>query len=311
MSLLALVLAVVLALAALAALSARRSRTDPPPPDAFVEARGARIHAVSRGAGRPVVFLHGNDATHLDFTLSLLDRAALEYRAVALDRPGHGHSTRPRGSASVAAQMEILREALRRLGVEQPILVGHSWSGALVLAWALAHPEELSGVVVLAGAVYAKGSGLFPDPRFITLLPIVGRTAWSCGALFARPFVRKAIRAAFSPAPVPPHWQPSTEPFQIWNAGHVRAAAEDFLASARDVPALSPHYPEIRIPVVIVTGDRDAAVPPAQHAYRLAKDLPSAVLITVPGAGHMLPFTHPDEVMDAIRRVAEASTSHH
>lgn len=309
MSLLACLLVALLALAALAAFSVRRRRTAPPPPDAFVEARGARIHADCRGSGRPVVFLHGNDATHLDFTLSLLDRAALDYRAVAIDRPGHGYSTRPRGTASVSEQLETLREALRRFGIERPILVGHSWSGALVLAWALAHPEELSGVIVLAGAVYAKGRGLFPDPRFITLVPILGRMAWSCGALFARPFVRKAIRGAFSPAPVPPLWQQRTEPFQVWNASHVRSAAEDFLASARDVPALSPHYPEIRIPVVIVTGDRDASVPPAQQAYRLAKELPHAVLITVPGAGHMLPFTHPDEVMDAIRRVAEASTS--
>jgi pimeloyl-ACP methyl ester carboxylesterase len=297
----ALLLLVALALNAFTWLR-RRART--PAPGNFTDAAGARLHYVSRGSGPAVVFLHGNDATHLDFTLSLLDYAAAAgYRAIAFDRPGHGYSTAARGAASVLAQMESIRAALAALGITRPIIVGHSWSGAVALAYAVAHPDELGGIVLLGGAAYASGSGLFPDPRFITLVPGLGRLAWSTGALFARPFVLRSFRQAFSPAPVPPEWLNAVAPFEIWDAAHVQAAARDFLAPARELPALSARYPEIRVPTVIVTGDRDASVPPVGQGYRLARDIPHATVITVPGAGHMLPFTHPEAVLDAIRRV--------
>jgi pimeloyl-ACP methyl ester carboxylesterase len=44
---------------------------------------------------------------------------------------------------------------LQELGVEHPILVGHSWSGGLALTYALAYPGDLAGLVVLGGYVYS------------------------------------------------------------------------------------------------------------------------------------------------------------
>src|SRR3954449_9570700 len=100
-----------------------------PPAGRFIEIDGVRLHYLERGAGTPVVLIHGNVVTAEDWVLSgVLDRVAERHRVVAFDRPGYGHSERPRGSAwAAAAQAALVRRALARLGIERPVVVGHSW----------------------------------------------------------------------------------------------------------------------------------------------------------------------------------------
>src|SRR3954449_3295778 len=135
------------------ACRARRTEREHPPAGRFVEVDGVRLHYLEKGEGPPVVLLHGNVVTAEDWALSgVLDRVAGRHRVVAFDRPGFGHSDRPRGSAWTAAeQAELLREALRRLGVERPVVVGHSWGTNVALALALAEPAAVRGLVLVSG----------------------------------------------------------------------------------------------------------------------------------------------------------------
>src|SRR2546428_678143 len=64
----------------------------------FVSVNGQRLHYVSKGLGRPVVFIHGNPGSHQDYSMGLLGRVAQSYRAFAFDRPGHGYSERHNGA---------------------------------------------------------------------------------------------------------------------------------------------------------------------------------------------------------------------
>ena len=90
--------------------------------------------------GETVVLLHGNGAMAEDFAISgLLDRLARRHRVVAFDRPGYGHSSRPRSTIwTAAAQGRLMRNALRQLGVARPVVVGHSWGTLVAAALALA-----------------------------------------------------------------------------------------------------------------------------------------------------------------------------
>src|SRR3954469_7799225 len=135
------------------AYRARRTEREHPPAGRFVEVDGVRLHYLEKGEGPPVVLLHGNVVTAEDWALSgVLDRVAERNRVVAFDRPGYGHSDRPRGSAwTAAAQADLLREALRRLGVERPVVVGHSWGTNVALALALADPAAVRGLVLVSG----------------------------------------------------------------------------------------------------------------------------------------------------------------
>src|SRR3954471_7153434 len=135
------------------AYRARRTEREHPPTGRFVEVGGVRLHYLEKGAGPPVVLLHGNVVTAEDWALSgVLDRVAARHRVVAFDRPGYGRSDRPRGSAWTAAdQAGLLRRALARLGVERPVVVGHSWGTNVALALALAEPAAVRGLVLVSG----------------------------------------------------------------------------------------------------------------------------------------------------------------
>jgi len=76
---------------------AKKAERDNPPAGRFIDVDGVRLHYVEKGEGSPVVLLHGNTVLLQDFIGSgLLDRLAERHRVIAFDRPGFGHSKRPR-----------------------------------------------------------------------------------------------------------------------------------------------------------------------------------------------------------------------
>lgn len=76
---------------------AREAEQVNPPLGNFIDVSDMRLHHLVRGQGRPVVLLHGLGGMVQDWHLSLLDRAGREFRCIAFDRPGYGHSPRPAG----------------------------------------------------------------------------------------------------------------------------------------------------------------------------------------------------------------------
>ena len=132
---------------------ARRVERQHPPLGRFVDVDGVRLHYLERGEGPPVVLLHGNVVTAEDWVLSgVLDRVAERHRVIAFDRPGYGYSERPQGSAwTAASQAELLLRAFAQLGIERPVVVGHSWGTNVALAIALADPAAVRGLVLLSG----------------------------------------------------------------------------------------------------------------------------------------------------------------
>lgn len=144
----AIVAALALAAAALVNRQlARKAERDNPPSGRFLEIDGVRLHYVERGEGPALVLLHGNGSMVEDFEASgLLEMAAREYRVIAFDRPGFGHSNRPRNVVwTPEAQAELIHKALERLGVSSAVVLGHSWGASVAIALALKYPEAVGG----------------------------------------------------------------------------------------------------------------------------------------------------------------------
>src|SRR3954463_831373 len=118
------------------------------PPGRFVEVDGVRVHYIARGKGRPVVLIHGNGTMAEDFLIcGLLDQLAQHYRVIAVDRPGFGHTERPRHRVwTASAQAHLAHRVLERLNVERPIVVGHSWGTLVALALATGRWREIRGL---------------------------------------------------------------------------------------------------------------------------------------------------------------------
>lgn len=293
------------ALALYSAYGVWRTERHYPPLGRFLEVDGIRLHFVEAGVGPPIVLLHGANTTLRDFAASILPLLARHHRVIAFDRPGYGYSERPSGAwPDPARQADILRRALALLGIERPILVGHSWSGAMVLAYLLDHAEHASAGVLLAGASHPWTGGVAWTRR-VAGIPIVGE-------LFARTIVypvgrlllRRVVAEVFAPDPVTPRYLERT--------GVVLALRpRSFLVDAQDVRELSEYlrrqsrrYHQIHLPLLLITGDADDVVPPWNHAKRLIEQAPYADLVVLDKAGHALHHSRPKDVADLIRAFA-------
>jgi pimeloyl-ACP methyl ester carboxylesterase len=274
----------------------------------FVAVDDARLHFVIKGAGRPVVLVHGNPGSCQDWARLYVPLSS-RYCGFAFDRPGHGHSDRPNHRPiTVEVQAQMLHAALKELNVEDPILLGHSWGGALVLAYALEFPDDLAGAVLLAPAAYDSDDGV----SFLTKVPawpVIGDLVnYLLTPLFGAWIVREDLQKAFAPDAVPKHYlrhvlSEWTRPKKVkWYS------VDDALLN-ESLPKLTSRYSEIRVPVVIVTGDSDLIVPANENAHRLYEALPHAELVVLEKTGHQIPFTRPDAVVEAIDRVATKTPS--
>jgi len=141
----------------------------------FVTVDGVRLHYVETGSGPPLVFLHGNGAMVEDMLSSgVIDHAASTYRAIVFDRPGFGHSERPRDRAwTAAAQAALFAKAFSQLDLGSPIVVGHSWGTLVALALAIHHPASVSGLVLASGYYFPTARSdvaVFSGPS----LPVIG-----------------------------------------------------------------------------------------------------------------------------------------
>ena len=171
-------LAVALALAASAVMvqwRTRRTEKANPPQGRFVDVDGVRLHYIERGEGQPLVLLHGNGSMIQDFGVSgLIDLASRRYRVVVFDRPGYGYSDRPRTTVwTPVAQARLIEGALRKLGIERPIVLGHSWGTQVALSLALEFPSYVQGLVLLSGYYFPT---LRPDVPVLSgpAIPVLG-----------------------------------------------------------------------------------------------------------------------------------------
>src|SRR6188474_825159 len=133
------VTSIVVGLAASAILNrvlAKKAERRNPPTGRFITINGVRLHYVERGTGDALVLLHGNGSMIQDFESSgLIDLAAKDHRVIVFDRPGFGHSERPRSLVwTPDAQAQLIRPALAQLGVSNAIVLGHSWGASVAVA---------------------------------------------------------------------------------------------------------------------------------------------------------------------------------
>jgi pimeloyl-ACP methyl ester carboxylesterase len=280
------------------------------PSGEFISVDGINVHLVTRGTGSPVVFIHGNSGSHLDFPDELIEAVAADFRTIAIDRPGHGFSERPEDRVlTVEDQAEILHGVIRQLDAYKPLIVGHSWGGSLALAYALAYPEDYSGAVLLApyafGSEAAQSSLDFFLGATIPTLPVVGDVAIRLlTPLIGEWMIEQGLRDAFHPMTVPVEYLESAK--RLWTRpAQVRAYAEDEKTIDESLSKLSGRFDVIRRPLVIVAGEQDAMVSHEDHAIRLHNTVSGSKLNLLPEAGHQLPQTHPAVVIQAIRLVWE------
>jgi len=283
----------------------RRAESDQPPAGRLLEIDGVRLHVVEKGEGPAVVLIHGNMVSERDYEASgLLDRLARNHRVIAFDRPGFGHSTRPRDRLwTPAAQAKLLHAAMVQLGVREAVVVGHSMGAMVALALALDYPEDVRRLVLLGGYYYpsARIDALLTAP---VALPVLGDVMrYTVTAISARLMLNRLVEAMFAPREVPGHFIPALSREMMVRPIQLRANAEDAAFMVPQAKASSERHQELRMPVAIVAGADDKVIDVEAHSARLHRELPGSTLAVVAGAGHMVHYAAPDDIVAAVEGV--------
>jgi len=278
----------------------KRLLTERPPPGRLLGPRGQRIHVVERpGSGPAVVFIHGNPGCSLDFVD--VQKRLGGRRSFSVDRPGSGWSEREPFALSPRAQALLIRNALRDTGVEEVVLAGFSFGGPVSVAWALEFPEEVKALALLA-PVGDPAAPMKPDAAQAMLAwPVWG---WVASWTFAPAVFPLAAPGgwvkAFAPLPVKADAAAAASPL-IGRPVCLWSTAKDWAALPATMGELAARYAQVKAPVEILAAADDHVVGPT-HAQVLARGIPGANLKVIPGAGHQIMHTHPDEVVAAVER---------
>jgi pimeloyl-ACP methyl ester carboxylesterase len=119
--------------------------------------------------------------------------------------------------------------------------------------------------------------------------------------------VRNSLKEAYHPQPVQEDYARAAE--AMWTRHEqIRACASDDRTLDSSLEVLSERYPDLRLPVVIVTGDTDLLVEPAEHAHRLHRSISGSKLIRLENVGHQIPQTQPESVVAAIDMIESLDT---
>ncbi len=287
-----------------------RSRGAIPLGRAFVTTGGGhRVAYVEAGDGPDLVLIHGALMTLEDMWLGPMQALARHFHVVAVDRPGHGASTRGRlSAASPWRQAEILGDAIDALGLRRPVVVGHSFGGAVALSLGISRPERIAGVLALAPIA-------FPELRLEQVLfgprsvPISGDALAQGAAASVDPLLLPLLwRAMFLPQPMPEAFA-AQFPFGWARRPEAMIAnGEDAVALWQGLTRSAFSHAGCRAAVHIIAGDADLVVNPRLHGRTAARLIPGARFENLEGVGHMVHHVRVEAVVEAARALAGRST---
>ena len=285
------------------------AQTQPGPTGQFLTIDGTRLHYQIEGSGPDLVLIHGAGGSLRDFTFGMVDQLSDEFRVILFDRPGHGFTDRIANRAelgeSPAEQAALLSKAAEQLGVKDAVIAGHSYGGAVALAWTLNHPEQVRALVTLA-AVSNEWQGDLGTWYSVTnswlgrnlLIPVISAAA-------SRERLEATTKGIFEPDPVPQGYLDHMGADLSKSTTVLRSTTQQVNGLKPHIIAMERRYPGIRIPVEIVHGDQDTSVPFAIHGQVLAGQINGANLTALPGVGHMPHHADQPAALQAVRRAAQ------
>jgi pimeloyl-ACP methyl ester carboxylesterase len=282
-----------------------------PPRGKFIDIDGVRLHYIDKGSGPVLLLIHGLAGQVLNFTHSLLGRLTRDFRVIILDRPGSGYSLRPVESlAPLTAQALIISRFCQALGLERPVIVGHSLGGAIALALALDHPEQVGALALIAPVTHQPASVPPPFDGLAIGSPLLRRLiAWTVATPLAIANRELALTTLFGPQPVSADFATRGGGLLSLRPRAFIGASTDLMAAEQDLAGMPARYKELTMPVGVLYGTEDRILDPALHAQGFATKVPGTDLELIVGAGHMLLISSAEQVAAFVARIAQRAAA--
>lgn len=264
------------------------SRAGPGRAAEAIEVDRLRIAYERAGDGPSLVLLHGYVGDGPTAWRPQIEELSDQFTVVAWDAPGAGRSSDPPESFGMADYADCLAGLIEQLGLERPHVAGLSFGGALAIELCHRHPS-IPRTLVLVSA-YAGWAGSLPADVAEERL----RQALALADLPPEELVEALLPTMFSTATPSEAVDDLRRAMLAFHPAGLRAMAR---ASAED---LSDALPQIRVPALLVYGDRDVRAPLAV-AEKLDAALADSRLVVLRGAGHLCNVEAPREFNRSIR----------
>jgi poly(3-hydroxyoctanoate) depolymerase len=248
---------------------------------------GLRLHVREVGDGDPLLMINGIGA-HTAMWMPL-EAVLGDFRLIEFDAPGAGQSATPSYPVTIPALAWLTRRLLEQLGIARADVLGYSLGGLVAQELAIAAPEQVRRLVLVATSC---GWGGIPGQPVAMLNVATPLRYWSPS------FYRRTIGSmAGGHARRDPDW--------VQRHGELRRrhppTVRGYFAQLMSASAWSslPQLSRIHQPTLVVTGDDDPLVP-AANSVLLTSRLPEARLLVAPGEGHLLLLDSSSAALDPI-----------
>jgi pimeloyl-ACP methyl ester carboxylesterase len=283
----------------------------------FAEVNGVKLHYVTEGQGKLLLFAHGFPEFWYGWKKQL-DEFGRDHQAVAPDLRGYNLSSKPADvdQYAVPLMVEDIRALAAHIGAKKFTLVGHDWGGVVAWAFAAAHPEMLEQLVIINAphpAVFARELRENPAQQQASQYMLVFRSpqteaflsANNCAALVENILGEGLKKGYFNEEDKKAYVEAWSQPgaltggLNYYRAAHIgppTGEAGEFAAQA----GLDPAAFRIKVPTLVIWGEKDAYLL-AGNLEGLDKFVPNLRVERIPEAGHWVVHEQPERVNRFIR----------
>ena len=242
----------------------------------YVENDGARIWYATYGSGSPVILLHGGLGHSGNWGYQVPALVKSGYRAILIDSRGHGRSTRDARPYSYELMASDVSAVMDILNLDKPALIGWSDGACTALVLASQAPIRVAGVFFFACNMDPSGT------KEIEFGPTIQR----CFSRHVKDYKQLS--------PTPNQFDEFSEAVGLMQRTQPNYSVDDLA--------------QIRVPVAIVQSEHDEFIK-HEHAEYLARSIPNAQYIFLPGVSHFAPLQRPDYFNDAMLRFVARAQS--
>ncbi len=260
-------------------------------PPRLVRAGQIDLQVVERGAGMPVVLVHGFPLDHSmwDAQIEALSR---HWRVIAVDLRGFGGSQVTPGTVTMEQMADDLAELLGALQVEEPVvMVGLSMGGYVAFQFRRRHANRLRALVLCDTRAIADTPEGAQGRHQLAEQTMAEGTAPIAEAMLPKLFGPQALESNREPVE-------ATRRVILANPPAGVAAALRGMAARPDVTA---DLPRISLPVLVIVG-QDDAISTVDEMRGIAQQIPGCEFVVIPRSGHMTPLENPVAFNEAIEQ---------
>lgn len=245
-----------------------------------VNGNGINIYYEIRGEGTPLLLINGwggNLDSWSDEMVSLLSE---RHRVITMDNRGTGRTDKPDIPYTMDMMAADSKAVLDSLGVEKAHVMGFSMGGAITQTFGVNYPDSVLSLVI-CGASAGRENSVSSDPKIQMDLALIANptpvmterdvTVKLLYLLYSKEYVEENLEELVLDETYSDYPTPS---FALMNQSHAISTLNAY-----------PYLPELKVPVLVITGNEDVLVPP-ENSEIIASRIPGSELVMIPGCGH-------------------------